>query len=147
MADTPVEGLEGHGQHQQLEGQGQEIKSSTGSNERGSENVADAERIGQQGQGKPVGSLRPEEDQDRETSWTDDGSEGTQGWWDIEPDVGRVAHGVPKRVDRLRGLGNAVVPQVVEWIGHRIIEIEEKHCEIAANRMNQEVFDFTSKGD
>lgn len=31
------------------------------------------------------------------------------GWWSAEPDVGRVAHGVPFRVDRLRGLGNAVV--------------------------------------
>jgi DNA (cytosine-5)-methyltransferase 1 len=40
--------------------------------------------------------------------------------WPIEPDVGRVAHGVPHRVDRLRGLGNAVVPQVAEWIGRRI---------------------------
>ena len=33
------------------------------------------------------------------------------GWWAAEPDVGRVAHGVPNRVDRLRCLGNAVVPQ------------------------------------
>jgi DNA (cytosine-5)-methyltransferase 1 len=32
-------------------------------------------------------------------------------WWAVEPDVGRVAHGVPARVDRLRGLGNAIVPQ------------------------------------
>jgi DNA (cytosine-5)-methyltransferase 1 len=39
-----------------------------------------------------------------------------QGWWETEPDVGRVAHGVPKRVDRLRGLGNAVVPQCVEYL-------------------------------
>ncbi len=31
-------------------------------------------------------------------------------WWATEPDVGRVAHGVPARVDRIRGLGNAVVP-------------------------------------
>lgn len=31
-------------------------------------------------------------------------------WWVSEPAVGRVAYGVPKRVDRLRALGNAVVP-------------------------------------
>ena len=42
------------------------------------------------------------------------------GWWATEPAVGRVAHGVPSRVDRLSALGNAVVPQVVEWIGRRI---------------------------
>jgi DNA (cytosine-5)-methyltransferase 1 len=42
-------------------------------------------------------------------------------WWATEPDVGRVAHGVPARVDRLRCLGNAVVPQVAEWIGRRIV--------------------------
>ena len=43
------------------------------------------------------------------------------GWWESEPDVGRVAHGVPARVDRLRSLGNAVVPQVVEVIGRAIM--------------------------
>jgi DNA (cytosine-5)-methyltransferase 1 len=32
--------------------------------------------------------------------------------WLPEPDVGRVAHGIPRRVDRLKGLGNAIVPQV-----------------------------------
>lgn len=32
-------------------------------------------------------------------------------WWAVEPDVGRVAYGVQGRVDRLRLLGNAVVPQ------------------------------------
>tara|TARA_R100000458_G_scaffold57666_1_gene64207 strand:+ start:191 stop:778 length:588 start_codon:yes stop_codon:yes gene_type:complete len=32
--------------------------------------------------------------------------------WQAEPDVGRVAHGVSNRVDRLKGLGNAIVPQV-----------------------------------
>ncbi len=47
---------------------------------------------------------------------------GDQSWWAVEPDVGRVAHGVPSRVDRLRGLGNAVVPQVVEFIGRRLLE-------------------------
>jgi DNA (cytosine-5)-methyltransferase 1 len=43
-------------------------------------------------------------------------------WWSVEPDVGRVAHGVPARVDRLRCLGNAVVPQIVEVIGRAIVE-------------------------
>ena len=43
-------------------------------------------------------------------------------WWSVEPDVGRMAYGVPSRVDRLRGLGNAVVPQVAEYIGKRIIQ-------------------------
>jgi DNA (cytosine-5)-methyltransferase 1 len=42
--------------------------------------------------------------------------------WLSEPDVGRVAHGVPARVDRLRALGNAVVPQVVEVIGRQLLK-------------------------
>jgi len=45
--------------------------------------------------------------------------------WFPEPSVGRVADGVPRRVDRLRSLGNAVVPQVVEVIGRFIMKIED----------------------
>jgi DNA (cytosine-5)-methyltransferase 1 len=41
--------------------------------------------------------------------------------WLPEPDVGRVAHGVPSRVDRLRALGNAVVPQIPEILGRAIM--------------------------
>lgn len=37
-------------------------------------------------------------------------------WWDAEPGVGRVAHGVPARVDRIAGLGNALVPHVAAGI-------------------------------
>jgi DNA (cytosine-5)-methyltransferase 1 len=48
-------------------------------------------------------------------------SDAARDQWEAEPDVGRVAHGVPSRVDRLRGLGNAVVPQVVEVIGRAIV--------------------------
>lgn len=46
------------------------------------------------------------------------------GWWSAEPAVGRVADGVPHRVDRLAALGNALVPQIAEWIGRRILEYE-----------------------
>jgi DNA (cytosine-5)-methyltransferase 1 len=42
--------------------------------------------------------------------------------WAAEPGVDRVAYGVPDGIHRNRGLGNAVVPQVAEWIGRRIIE-------------------------
>jgi DNA (cytosine-5)-methyltransferase 1 len=41
--------------------------------------------------------------------------------WRAEPDVGRVADGVPDRVDRLTALGNAVVPQIPELIGRAIM--------------------------
>jgi DNA (cytosine-5)-methyltransferase 1 len=44
-------------------------------------------------------------------------------WWATEPAVGRVADGVSNRVDRLRGLGNAVVPQVAEYVGRRVVDM------------------------
>lgn len=55
---------------------------------------------------------------------TDAGFAGGWSWWFSEPNVGRVANGVPARVDRLHGLGNAVVPQIPELIGRAIMEAE-----------------------
>jgi len=40
--------------------------------------------------------------------------------WLVEPDVGRVVNGIPSRMDRLKCLGNAVVPQVVTHVGQQI---------------------------
>jgi DNA (cytosine-5)-methyltransferase 1 len=42
--------------------------------------------------------------------------------WTAEPRPHGVAYGVPSRVDRLRGVGNAVVPQVAEHIGRLIMK-------------------------
>ena len=61
-------------------------------------------------------------------SWGDNerGTQSYEGgqWWEVEPDVGRVVDGVPTRVDRLRGLGNAVVPQVAEYVGRLIVNAQ-----------------------
>lgn len=43
-------------------------------------------------------------------------------WWSTEPAVCRVDDGIPRRVDRLRALGNAVVPQIPEIIGRAIMQ-------------------------
>lgn len=48
--------------------------------------------------------------------WSDDPADGA-----VEPFVGRVAHGVPHRMDRLKCLGNAVVPQVAEAVARMMI--------------------------
>jgi DNA (cytosine-5)-methyltransferase 1 len=46
--------------------------------------------------------------------------------WDFEPNVGRVANGIPRRVDRLKSLGNAVVPHIVEQLGLAIKAVHEE---------------------
>jgi DNA (cytosine-5)-methyltransferase 1 len=51
--------------------------------------------------------------------------EPNRNWWDIEPDVGRVADGVPDRTHRLKALGNAVVPQIPYHIATTILEVTD----------------------
>lgn len=45
-------------------------------------------------------------------------------WWASEPNVGRVANGIPTRVDRIKGLGNAVVPLQAKVAFERLIGLE-----------------------
>jgi len=53
----------------------------------------------------------------------------TKNEWDIEPDVGRVANGVPSKSHRLKCLGNAVVPPIPELIGRAIYENNKERNE------------------
>ena len=78
----------------------------------------DGEQLGQRGRTKNIGS--------KNKVWSDyirrKTTNGFRQWWEVEPNVGRVANGVPDRVDRLKGLGNAIVPQVAELVGALVVE-------------------------
>jgi len=113
MADSNT----GHGEQQN-----QEVCSRGNASNSSSEDVADSE-----------GSNRNEHEINREHGKASsqeifgNGSSisGVSAWWSVEPDVGRVAHGVPNRVDRLKCLGNSVVPQIPYVIGLSIKKILE----------------------
>jgi len=77
--------------------------------------VAYADSIGQPREGIPL-RLGGTQETDREKHILSDGSPRTQRSWPVEPSVGRVANGIPDRVDRLHGLGNAIVPQIAAEI-------------------------------
>ena len=67
------------------------------------------------------------EKQNPEGSARGHSDEGLQGnrQWKPEPRVGRVANGIPRRVDRLKGLGNAIVPQIAMRIGQTIKAVQD----------------------
>lgn len=73
------------------------------------------------GEGFQIAGHQPGEQSSQRKNGTADGHR-----WPAEPDVGRVAHGIPARVDRLRCLGNAVVPQQFHPIFRTIADIERR---------------------
>jgi len=81
--------------------------------------VADAPKSGQSRSRKPV--ITSDCAAESQGQAIDAFSSGVGSIWSAEPDVGRVANGVPKRLDRLGALGNAVVPQIPELIGRAIL--------------------------
>jgi len=81
-----------------------------------SKDVADSSREGLE--------VRPGETDRRGIIWQEGQAPTESGWWAVEPELGRVAHGIPHRVDRLKCLGNAIVPQVAYEILKGIAEIE-----------------------
>jgi len=85
-----------------------------GGSSEGAETVSDSNSERLQGLGSKQ-QLRKNETE-RPTSW--------DSWWQLEPNVGRVANGIPKRVDRLKGLGNSLVPAIPFIIGQSILREE-----------------------
>jgi len=85
-------------------------------------NVSNTKKLRLQG----VGSSREQVSETHERSGVSLWDSSDRAIWLPEPTVGRVANGVPGRVDRLRSLGNAVVPQVVEIFGRVIMEASRK---------------------
>ena len=121
MANSSSERLERHRREHELREDSEE-----GEVSRSSEDVANSERIRQQGPGKPIGSSNTETNSNGKTSWFNHGSEREEGWWDVEPNVGRVAHGISNRVDRLKSLGNSLIPHIPYYIGQSIIQTERE---------------------
>ena len=91
-------------------------------NSSGSDNVANADSQRQPGSWLHGRSQHQTQNKDRQTDRPDNSSQGNAQFWLPEPPVGRVANGIPRRVDRLRGLGNAIVPQIAQRIGETILE-------------------------
>jgi DNA (cytosine-5)-methyltransferase 1 len=89
---------------------------SLGSDEVGTMAYPDGEQLGKHGSSSDAASESRQRHDQRSRQATDDFGE----WWKTEPGMGRVANGIPARVDKLRGLGNAVVPQVAELVGRLI---------------------------
>ena len=87
-------------------------------------NVANTKCMGRESRTSVREELAREESHGKFNNRSTDGSaqERARSWWDVEPNVGRVAYGIPSRVDRLRGLGNAIVPQIAMQIGLSIKE-------------------------
>lgn len=62
-------------------------------------------------------------ERNRNTGWE-------QNWLEVATRLCRVDDGIPDRVDRLKSLGNAVVPQVAEWIGNRVVELYKRQSQL-----------------
>ena len=99
------------------QGSGKDNRNKSGNNFGWSgQDVADTD--GQRGRLRNT-QRKDAEDAGQSPQHSRDNSTRMEGWL-TEPPVGRVAHGIPKRVDRLKGLGNAIVPQIAQRIGETI---------------------------
>jgi DNA (cytosine-5)-methyltransferase 1 len=124
LADTKSKGLQGLDKRSPtISTKGDEI-TDIGTKGSRDKNVANTKCMGRESRTSVREELAREESHGKFNNRSTDGSaqERARSWWDVEPNVGRVAYGIPSRVDRLRGLGNAIVPQIAMQIGLSIKE-------------------------
>jgi DNA (cytosine-5)-methyltransferase 1 len=92
--------------------------------------VADTDSSGLQGRAQTRNHeknwAQPNDEQFERRSGTRKPDRQRPSLWKPEPNVGRVAHGIPGRVDRLKGLGNAIVPQIAMQIGLTIKAVRDE---------------------
>jgi len=70
--------------------------------------------------------ISSEKKREEKTTWSSRSSTfGINNLWETEPNVGRVVNGVPNRVDRLKALGNSLIPQIPFYIGQTILRTYE----------------------
>ena len=134
VADTESERLQRGQWNNQGEGRevlsserqdGNKIRSETGRTNR----ISTQENVPNPGSSRRETGISEERYREEgNTEESNNDSDRRRGWqrennWAVEPDVGRVAHGIPKRVDRLKSLGNSLVPQIPYYIGQTILEV------------------------
>lgn len=91
------------------------------------DDVADSSRQGLEGFG--IRAIGTEQEESMSTrSGCIVGGIAKSDFWEIEPELGRVADGIPNRLDRLKQLGNSLVPQIPELIGYAILQKEDLKC-------------------
>lgn len=139
VTNTDNEGLQGHGEHRQVEREHGQRQSTEKNIPHGKEKVlADTSSIGQSGSRKSVEPISSEKNKTRKTSGSNDGSQrgkhdgnieqrvgdmvngisrGLLRHFDREPDhIPRVTKGEKDRSKKLKALGNSIVPQVAAEI-------------------------------
>ena len=124
LADTKSEGLQGLDKRSPTISTERDKITDIGTKGSRDKNVANTKCMGRESRTSVREELAREESHGKFNNRSTDGSaqERARSWWDVEPNVGRVAYGIPSRVDRLRGLGNAIVPQIAMQIGLSIKE-------------------------
>ena len=93
---------------------------------RSSQDVADTASQRQQRSRESINSIGSEEEGKGQATGAFHGSQ--RCFWEPEPNVGRVANGIPNRSHRLKALGNAVVPPLVAEIGRIVMEFDQRPC-------------------